>query len=97
MAQPNEVCPHEDGIEITDLSADIDLVTTYGQAVRAIEIVTATTGTLVVTTSRSGRLGVNRTFTQLAAGTWLGGQRGLNVTKIVASGTSNVTRLRVWL
>jgi hypothetical protein len=99
MAQPNADCPHEDGIEYTDLSSDIDFVALFGQPVRAVEIVTATTGTLVVYTMKSGRLATpaTRTFTALAAGSWLGGVRGLNVAKIVASGTTGITKIRVWL
>jgi hypothetical protein len=99
MAQPNSDSPHEDGIEYSDLSTDIDLVAAFGQPVRAIEIVAASSGTLVVTTTRSGRLPTpaNRTFTALAAGNWIGGPRGINVAKIVASGTSGVTKIRVFL
>jgi|WetSurMetagenome_2_1015567.scaffolds.fasta_scaffold905420_1 hypothetical protein len=94
MAQPNEICPHEDGIEVTDFSADIDIQTTYGQVcARAVEIVTVgATPTIAVVTGK----GQSRTYTALAAG-FLGGSRGLQVRKILATGTSNVTKARIWL
>jgi hypothetical protein len=97
--KPNEVGPFEDGIELTDFSADIDIYALFGQEARAIEVVAASNGSLVVVTPGSARQDTptTRTFAALAAGTWIGGNRGLQVSKIVASGTTGVTRIRVWL
>jgi hypothetical protein len=99
MPQSNEICPHEDGIELTDFSQDIDILKTYGQPARALEIVTVGANpTIVVETVGSARASTptTRTYTALAAG-FLGGYRGLQVRKIVATGTANVTKARVWL
>jgi hypothetical protein len=94
----NQVSPHEDGVEISSFSADIDIVALYGQAARALEIVTiGSTPTIAVETVGSRKRATTRAFTGLTAKLFLGGERGLQVTKILASGTADVTLVRVWL
>lgn len=93
--QPHMIGESEDVIEYTNFSSDIDFVATFGQAVRTLEIVTASNGTIVIQTVGSGSLAtpVNRTLTALASGYYIGAQ----TTKIVASGTSGITKVRAWL
>lgn len=96
---PAQIGASEDGVELTDFTQDIDLFARFGQAVRAVEIVTATSGTLVVETpgSASESTPTTRTFTGLASGAYLGGRNGLQVNKIIATGTSGITKIWVWL
>jgi hypothetical protein len=81
MANPDRTSPGDDIIELTSFGVDIDFQATYGKVPRHVEVITAGGGALVLQTIGSG--GVSRTITVYDQ--W---QRVLDVTKVIASGTT---------
>lgn len=80
--------PAHDALEYSSFSEDIDLVATFGRPVRAIEVITAGSGSLAVVTV--GSKGATRTLTVYDH--WF---KPLEVTVIKAA--TNVTLLQVYL
>jgi hypothetical protein len=92
MTTQRAIHAHEDALEYDDFATDIDLraASPDGESdARAIFIVDAGSGSLVVTTAA----GNERTFTGLTSGTYLD-PTPLYVSAIVADGT-DVSKIRV--
>jgi hypothetical protein len=93
MPRQRAIHAHEDALEYDDFSVDINLVSASPDTrtpARAIFIVDAGSGSIVVTTSGGS---ANRTYTGLVSGTYLD-PSPLYVETIIATGT-DVAKVRV--